>query len=267
MIEIHYKGRLGNNIFQYCLGRIIALRFGYAVKISNGQHLNIMPEIDGKKVSHPVDLIGNKNHYVIINGDHDRKFVLSGFYQRYEYYKDYKDSIKNWIKLPSVDIDLPDKDDLVLHVRGGDLWGNKNHPVNEHHTPAPYFYYKQIIENFKGNNIYIVTEKSDDIVIKKIQDNFNCKVISRSPIEDFIFMMNASEIALSVSTLSWWAAWLSNAYKVHFPKFGMWHPDTGSDVDLHVDESRYVYHEIGKMNTWSASEEQKRMILSDNNEF
>jgi hypothetical protein len=32
MIEVRYKGRLGNNMFQYCLGRILAEGLGFALK-------------------------------------------------------------------------------------------------------------------------------------------------------------------------------------------------------------------------------------------
>ena len=33
MVEVKYIGRLGNNLFQYCLGRIIAEGLGYKLKV------------------------------------------------------------------------------------------------------------------------------------------------------------------------------------------------------------------------------------------
>ncbi len=32
MIEVRYKGRLGNNLFQYCFGRILAESLGFTLK-------------------------------------------------------------------------------------------------------------------------------------------------------------------------------------------------------------------------------------------
>jgi hypothetical protein len=32
MIEVRYKGQLGNNMFQYCLGRILAEELGFALQ-------------------------------------------------------------------------------------------------------------------------------------------------------------------------------------------------------------------------------------------
>ena len=45
MIEVRYKGRLGNNLFQYCLGRILSEALGFALQA------NAIPGFPGTAVA------------------------------------------------------------------------------------------------------------------------------------------------------------------------------------------------------------------------
>lgn len=54
------------------------------------------------------------------------------------------------------------------------------------------------------------------------------------------------------STFSWWTAWLSDAWEIHYPLAGLLHPAAkmeGFDNDVPgeltvYDEERYVYHDL-----------------------
>ena len=74
-------------------------------------------------------------------------------------------------------------------------------------------------------------------------------------------MRQATKLVLSVSTIAWWAGWLSNATAIHFSMHGVWHPDASKDVDLIVDEERYIYHDISTMTNWAATPQQIEALI------
>jgi hypothetical protein len=63
---------------------------------------------------------------------------------------------------------------------------------------------------------------------------------------------------MQVSTFSWWTAWLSDAWEIHYPLAGLLHPAANrSDFDNNVpgqltvyDEERYVYHDLLHRKWW-----------------
>ncbi len=79
---------------------------------------------------------------------------------------------------------------------------------------------------------------------------------------DYYFMLHASKLVLSASTLAWWAGWLGSAKEVHFPQIGFWHPESiRTDVDLMVNENRYVYHDLGVKDDWLATDKEIEQLL------
>jgi len=261
MINVSYIGRFGNNLFQYSLARIINYNNGFGI-ITSGLYQDILPNIQGKEYYSPIDIYeGHQINFKHLCSNTPRQIRLQGFFQRYEYYKDYKDNIKLWLSnIPRKTNITPTPKDIVLHVRGGDLWG-KEGSVNEHHVPCPYKYYKKILDSSTYDKIYIITEHKNDIIANKIQDNYNAIIVSNSVLEDFEFMRRSTTLVLSVSTLAWWAAWLSDATTIHFPMHGVWHPDVSKHVDNIVTEDRYIYHNISTTTNWSASNEQIQNLL------
>ena len=257
MINIHPSGRLGNLMFQYALARIIADDKDYATdlelpfknaKMSKGKR--VRTPLD-KFTGHRIDLkniLADKSH---------RRIFLHGFFQRVEYYEPYKEKIRKWFAI-NEDYRKPGENDLVIHVRGGDLY--KRHG-NSQHTPLPFSYYKGIIESMDYEKLYIVTERKDDIIVQRIHKAYDSEIISQSIMQDYYFMLHARHLVLSVCTIAWWAGWLGEA-TVHFPLTGYWHPDSvRSDINLRVYSNRYIYYDLGIQDNWSASEEQIKELL------
>lgn len=255
MIRVHPKGRLGNLMFQYALSRIIGTKLGCATDMDLPEFTNAHMLGGSLYIGKPIVFTGH-----IIDLEAVFKITepikLSGFFQRTEYYVPYKEDIKKWFAVDK-DYRKPGKNDLVVHVRGGDLYRKK---PNVNHHPCPYSYYKRIIDFAEYDKLFIVTENPKDIVVQKIFAEHGGEIISQSPIEDYYFMLHATELALSPSTLAWWAAWLGESKIVHFPQIGFWHPKVRTDVDLRVDEPGYNYYDSGTED-WTASEEQIKALL------
>jgi hypothetical protein len=262
MITIDYKGRLGNNIFQYCLARILSLHNNFAIRKVGYEYENVLLPISGKEFYYPLDNLGGHTQKINIEEakcDNPRHILISGYFQVYDYYKEYKERIRNWLTNLDVNNDI-NKKDIVLHVRGGDLWSG---PYNNHHPPCPYSYYNDILKNETFEKIWIVTENKNDIMANKIKDNWNAQIISTSIINDYNFIKSSTKIVLSLSTIAWWAAWLSDATVIYFPEIGMWNPEVDrNSLNLHVNEERYKYIRLRKMDDWAATPEQVEYILS-----
>lgn len=106
MIKIIYRGRLGNNLFQYCLGRILAIELGYkliADPIPGFPGTGDL--VDGREFAEPVnELCGQRiNFHDQLNNRECRKVVLNGCFQRDEYYKQHKRKIRKWLEIEPID--------------------------------------------------------------------------------------------------------------------------------------------------------------------
>jgi len=102
MIEIKYRGRIGNRLFQYCLDRIIAESKGYELsckpiagfkgtyeKISGLSFKNDRLCLSGQKI----------NFEGILSSNKDEKIFLEGFFCRYEYYESHRNQIRTWLRM------------------------------------------------------------------------------------------------------------------------------------------------------------------------
>lgn len=257
MINIHPKGRLGNLMFQYALGRIIAEHKDYAMDME--LPFDNAKKLSGKHVRTPVDKLTEHriDLQAILADKSHRRIFLQGFFQRVEYYEPYKEQIREWFKIKE-NYRKPGFNDLVLHVRGGDLY---NKGGNTQHTPLPYSYYKQVIDLVPYNKLFIVTERPEDIVVQKIHKEHKSEIISQTVEKDYYFMLHARHLALSICTIAWWAGWLGEA-TVHFPLTGYWHPSSiRNEINLLVDGNRYKYYDLGVQDHWYASDEQIKELL------
>lgn len=274
LVTTEYPGRLGNVLFQYCLGRILASKL----------HCNLQAqEILGFKnavsvrntwwptITHRTEVLnGQAVHFDrIMKNKKDRRILLKGHFQRYEYYKEYKEAIrKDWLYLP--DSGAFAEEDITIHIRSGDLWAkNRPDPPNDGQRPPPFSYYEKILTSRPWGKVHVVTENKDDPMALKLANRFSGTLHHGSVIEDFQFLKSSPNMILSVSTFAWWAGWLSNAKRIYFPMCGFWHPQfyaedpTNLGINLIVDdEDRYIYQELDKSGRWKGAEEDRIALLN-----
>ena len=239
MIEVKYAGRLGNNLFQYSLGRILAEELGFELKASP---IPGFPEtasrVDGHASEAPIETL--HLHEIefekILRDRSSRKIVLDGFFQRYEYYRAHKEKIRRWLS-PEAPFPKRHPKDIVLHVRKGDYL--------ECRSIAPLSFYEEALSHSRWNQVFVCTDSPDDAFIRKFVKKFGAQVSDPGdgPMGDFRFMMSFNNIVQSASSFSWWAAFLSDAEKIFtpVPLTGYWSAET-PDLDLRVnDEARYIF--------------------------
>jgi hypothetical protein len=78
-------------------------------------------------------------------------------------------------------------------------------------------------------------------MVRKLSQFYGASIVSGTAFEDFNFIKNSKNIVLAVSTFSWFAAFLSQARTIYYPRAGLFHRGIRPDVDLEVQEPRYCY--------------------------
>jgi hypothetical protein len=235
MIEVKYVGGLGNNLFQYAIGRILAEELGYELKADPIKGFpKTYKKIKGKNYSNYKKIIleGQKiNIKKILNSKEKNYIILDGYFQRYEYYEKHKNKIKNWFKFEKNF--KKNKQDILLNIRRGDFV--------QIGQALPKEYYEKALSKAKYEKIYITTDDSNDPFVKYFVKKYDAIITNNNYLDDFRFISSFDKIIMSQSTFCWWATFLSNAKEIYFPipKKGYW--SLNSEVDLRVDEKRYKY--------------------------
>ena len=247
MIEVRSLDRLGNNLFQYAFGRILAERMNYALKaaplpgfpgtfrpVDGHDYRDCSPEVlleefSDKTQRQKLDL------EAIISNPVKRKIVLEGYFQRYDYYRPYREVIRRqWLHVPEP-IEPQHPEDLIIHVRRGD--------TARLGMALPFSYYEEALKQARFRQLFICTDSPKDPFIVKFK-KFKPKAVfsSREPLHDFKRIMSFNKIVQSASSFSWWASFLSDAREIYapVPLHGHWSGDY-PDIDLRVDEERYIY--------------------------
>ena len=131
---------------------------------------------------------------------------------------------------------------LVIHIRLGDV-AKLSHP---HYGPIPISFYRYILDR-TGLNPVFIGELSDCPYLDSLQKAFPCAryLYEGSVKSHFQTIRSAKNIAISVSSFAWLAAFLSKANQIHVPIAGMLDPKVRPDVDmLPVNDNRFLFHKI-----------------------
>lgn len=172
---------------------------------------------DDEKFNNYVDKIDNLN---------TGKWYLDGFWQRTDYFEDYRNDIIKVFNLKCTispeEIDIVNKlkngEIIAIHVRGGDF-------INPKHNLCNGEYYEQAIKEINKENLPMVVFTDDKEYAKKILGKFNIiKYISHGVLNskiDMYMLSMSKKVIISNSTFAFWGVYLSNIneQKVICPKY------------------------------------------------
>ena len=184
MIDVRYKERMGNRMFQYCLGRILAEDLGFALQ---AEALPGFPhtkkKVEGLSIQEPAQVLtGHKIDWAGIRADRShRRIVLDGWFQRYEYYRPWRDKIRQWLAIDPA-VRIPNiRPGLVIHVRRTDYiqfgWA------------LPFSYYEEAIETLLplDGEVWVTTDDNHDPFLRKFS-KWSPKFFKGNPLETILFM-------------------------------------------------------------------------------
>lgn len=246
MVELIYDGNLGNNLFQYCFARILAEKLGYRLQ---AKPIAGFPRthdvVDGKDYSSAPTLIlrGQKPDLTFLrSAEVQHHLLLTGYFQRYEYYEKHAQSIRNWLTIED-NIDFhPREDDIVLGIRRGRDY------IPQHGLPISY--YETALASTNHERVFVCTNDPGDPFITHFKKKYGAVVRAPGAIDNLVFIKKFRKIVISNSTFLWWAAFLSNAQEIVFPRpsNGFWSSSdpTSKNISLEVYESRYRYLDCQK---------------------
>jgi hypothetical protein len=223
MINVELIGGIGNNMFQYAIGRIIADIKNYNLYVKDIEKLqkyfpnvcNISNRITNNDNTLHVGYNSSNKTIQYLNIDelvqHNGGINFSGFFQKKFFYEKHFNFLKDLYSYNDQNYLKPLNEDIVIHIRLGDYL-----VMNWAISPQVY------IEIIKKNNIsynkcYIVTDDPDNQLLKPLNILSNTHIVHQSFIEDLTMFKYAKRLIISQSTFSWWGAFLGNADKVYVP--------------------------------------------------
>lgn len=268
-VETRFLGHLGNNLFQYALGRVLAeeldLAFncvaaperpGFAnVERASGvvdrlwrltdAFADVPLSLPGRTVTQPEyrHVTGEQLHWNghginlpwLLRHAHDYRIVLRGYFQRSEYYVPYRERIRRWFALRPVAGELrPGPRDIVLHLR-------RAYDMRVLNRLLALDFYEQILEGHAFERVYVCGLGLDDATHSRLA-RFKPVYLDLDATATLRLLQHASQIAIANSTFSWWGAWLSDATRIFYPRptRGLWSPER-PEIALEVPEARYCY--------------------------
>lgn len=139
---------------------------------------------------------------------------------------------------------------VVFHIRGGDILT----PAHQDYYPIPFSYIDAVLNNTSSTPVF-VGQLEDSYYAEKLRQRHPEAIFSKpqTAIEDFETLRKSSEIAVSISSFAWLAAWLSHATTIHLPVAGMLNPLQRPDIDLlPLDDMRYKFYRFDQFK-WNAT--------------
>jgi hypothetical protein len=241
-IHVRYRGRLGNNLFQFAAGLIVSRHTnaplacrpvpGFPATFGFEASFDPTSPWHTSTCDHRLDLARCAAH-LGSGGD----VIVDGFHQLYEIYKPFKGLLKtafSKVVTPGTYVETS-REDLVVHVRLGDFFKQffekDNYDLGLVHS---------LIKQQSFRRLVVVTDSPEDPFIERLRSDFAAEVARGDRLSDFVTLMRAKRLLITPSTFSWWAAWLSEAEHIFFPRGrGSWGRIKG--INLWVDdEERYV---------------------------
>jgi hypothetical protein len=236
MVEVRYKARLGNNLFQYALGRILAEHLGFELRAAPIPGFpNTAQQVRGACHEGPEEVLTGQRIDLagVLANRSPRRIVLDGWFQRHEYYRPFREQIRSWLQFDAGILVPAGPAGVVLNVRRTDYvqlgWA------------LPFSFYKEALErlNVGGGTIWIVTDDHRDPFFRQFGPAV--RFFHGTDLQQLLFMSRARQLVMSQSTFSWWPAFLGELETVICPdpSFGAWSTQGEGEVRL-IERDRFL---------------------------
>jgi hypothetical protein len=146
------------------------------------------------------------------------------------------------------DINKVKENDLIIHIRSGDIFSSHPHPG---YVPPPLSYYIQEIDKYNYETIYIICEDTKNPVVNELLKLYNNAVYEKNILEkDIRIILGATNILFSIGSFIPSLMMLSNNIKFIHTSF----------KSKYYNKIRQDYNKI--MKPWKNTIEQRNYILT-----
>lgn len=222
-VKFNPWGRMGNRMFQYAFGYLLANQKGVPLYTEGLPNFNIAPTPYSIIETPCIETIHYGNNHVNYEEllKYDKNIVINSFVQKALYYKAFRNKLRTAFNIIPKQIINSNK--LVLHIRETDY--------KDIGCFLGYENYKKLIDQIGLNEVIVVTDNSNcDTVQMLLKDGCTLNtqgyvdkfdtVSDDRAMNDFYTLLYSENIAISQSSFSWWAAFLGFHKKVYFPYIG-----------------------------------------------
>lgn len=231
MVVVNFSGGLGENLFQYCFGRIVAKRFGYALQNSpiwgfpnsrdcvGGERI-ISPTVCWTGVAARDWRSGERIPDAGLRTPPGYRLTLNGWFQRTEYYENFLEEIRgNWLKF---DRRVPPRpnDELAICIR---LRNNAHwHLSDDSHLmtfPPPLYRrpsaedLQDLVKSVSHSRLHIITDSPQASLFLPFSKT--AEFHNHGDWEDLRLATSFKKLAFAATAFDWWAAVLSDAKETY----------------------------------------------------
>ena len=207
-----WYGRLGNNIQQLSNIIHIAIAYKHNIKFNTDKHTFI-------DISVITEYFNKYNNSEIIIDNHTNFFNRNKLIIPQHIYTQNHEERNKILKKAFLinDIDKLPENDLVVHIRSGDIFSNCVHP---NFVPPPLSYYIKEIEKCKYQKIHIISEDTLNPVVNKLLGLYKNAVYHKNTLEkDIRIILGATNILYSIGSFIPSLMMLSSNIKFIHKKF------------------------------------------------
>ncbi len=254
-IEVRYRGRLGNNLFQYAFARLLAETLGRelvcvsppgtalgecaAAFVDAPQHLTghviVAPHLRYTRKDRPLWDEHGVDLGSLQNRGAERRIVLDGLFQQSEYYLPARHRIRQWFAPRSFEPPVPDihPDDVIVHIRRGDYV--------LYRSAVRMDYYQHVLDAIQPRRVFVTGVGIDEDTHRALA-RYEPQWLDLNPLTAMWTLAAFHRIVGSNSSFSWWGAFLSHATEVYFPRprSGFWSRET-SRIALEIQDVSWHY--------------------------
>ena len=243
MIHVSYRGRLGNNLFQFAFAAVLSRLSG--VPFSAGPIAGF-PGTFGLR-SEPVPepapgacLIPKHGAGLSLAVWAERarreEIIVHGYPHNTCFYSPHLEWLRP-LMLPEAGKYLPTGEEhVVLHLRLGDYFAAKNHGRFSY----PLGGVEGLLARLSFDECFMVTDEPTHAGISALAERFPCRVVSEGLLPDYRTLLHARRLIMSPSTFSWWPAFTGDAREIYCPEnVGIWRSEKGRHLRL---EGPHVQH-------------------------